>query len=122
MLAALTAVSAHAADVKVIDGDSLDYDGHRVEIWGIIAPMRGETCTTRAGGKWPCGERAFEQLAAAAGDESFSCEERETGFVLCRAGGMDVGRLLVKEGLVRSRQDYADVEARAREAGIGLWQ
>jgi endonuclease YncB( thermonuclease family) len=113
---------AGAADVTVVDGDSMIYDGRQVEIWGIIAPSRSETCTTLQNEKWDCGERAFAQLSAAASDPTFACEDKEPGFVVCHAGGLDVGLLLVKEGLVRARQGYKDVEARAREAGIGLWQ
>jgi len=116
------AAAASAADVTVTDGDSIVYEGRAVEIWGIIAPARQETCVTSQNERWDCGERAFAELSAAAADETFACEEKETGFVLCRAGGMDVGLLLVKEGLVRARQDYRNAEARAREAKIGLWQ
>lgn len=113
---------AGAAEVTILDGDSMVYDGGQVEIWGIIAPSRSEICTTTQNEKWRCGERAFAELAKAASDPTFACEDREPGFVTCRAGGLDIGLLLVKEGLVRARQDYKDVEARAREAGVGLWQ
>lgn len=113
---------ASAADIEVIDGDSLVYDGQKVEIWGIIAPARSETCVTSQGDKWPCGERAFEQLSEASADETFVCSQKEEGFVVCLAGGLDVGRLLVSEGLVRARQDYRDAEARAREDRLGLWE
>jgi endonuclease YncB( thermonuclease family) len=116
------AISAGAADVTVIDGDSMIYDGRSVEIWGIIAPPKSETCVTLQGEKWDCGERAFAELAGAALDATFACEDKEPGFVVCRAGGLDVALRLVKEGLVRARQDYKDVEARAREAKVGLWQ
>jgi endonuclease YncB( thermonuclease family) len=113
---------AGAADVAVVDGDTIIYDGHQVEIWGIIAPSRAETCVNSRNEKWACGERAFAELSAATSDETFACEEKQTGFVLCKAGGLDIGLLLVKEGLARSRQDYHDVEARAREAKVGLWE
>ncbi len=116
------ASGAHAADVSVIDGDTLLHNGVQVEIWGIIAPSKTETCTTSGGEKWPCGERAFEALSQAASDETFECETKEQGFVLCHAGGLDVGALLVKEGLVRARQDYRSIEARARDAKVGLWE
>lgn len=113
---------AHAADVTVIDGDTILYDGRQAEIWGVIAPAKGEMCTTTQGEKWPCGDRAAEQLSELAADATFVCEEKEPGFLLCRTGGLDVGLLLVKEGVVRARQDYRDAEARAREAGVGLWR
>jgi len=113
---------AAAADVTVVDGDSMIYDGRSLEVWGIIAPSKSETCVTTQGEKWPCGERAFTALSEAASDPTFACENKESGFVVCRAGGLDVGLLLVKEGLVRARQDYKDIEARAREAKVGLWQ
>lgn len=116
------APGADAADVTVIDGDSIVYDGRQVEIWGIIAPARSETCATTRNEKWACGERAFAELASAASDPTFACEDKEPGFVVCRAGGLDVGLLLVREGLVRARQDYRNAEARARDAGIGLWE
>jgi len=122
ILAVGTLTPAWAASAVITDGDSLDLDGKHVEIWGIIAPSKTETCTTQAGKSWPCGERAFEQLSTAAADETFACEAKEAGFVICRAGGLDVGMLLVKEGLARSRQDYKDVESRAREAKIGIWE
>lgn len=120
MLGSLT--SAWAASAVVTDGDSLELDGKHVEIWGIIAPSKSETCATSTGKSWPCGERAFDQLSQAAADASFACEEKEPGFVICRAGGLDIGMLLVKEGLARSRQDYKDVESRAREAKVGIWE
>ncbi|MEQ1942436.1 thermonuclease family protein [Mesorhizobium sp. VNQ89] len=116
------ATAGAAAEVTVIDGDTIVYDGRQAEIWGTIAPSRTEICTTSTNEKWPCGERAYEQLSELARDETFRCEEKEERFLLCRAGGLDVGLLMVKEGLVRARQDYHDVEARAREAKVGLWQ
>ena len=113
---------AWAVTAVVTYGDSLDLDGKHVEIWGIIAPSKSETCTTAAGKSWPCGERAFDQLSQAASDETFACVDKEPGFVVCHAGGMDIGLLLVKEGLARARQDYADAESRAKEAKIGIWE
>ncbi|MGB3502804.1 MAG: thermonuclease family protein [Mesorhizobium sp.] len=120
--AALFVAGAASAAVAVLDGDSLDIDGKRVELWGIIAPAKSETCRTSTGRDWACGQAVFDQLRVLSEDETFSCSEKETGFVVCSAGGLDVGRLLVKEGLARARQDYHDAEARAREAKIGLWE
>jgi endonuclease YncB( thermonuclease family) len=38
------------------------------------------------------------------------------------AGGLDVGRLMVREGLAHARQGYADAEAMARAAKVGIWE
>lgn len=105
-----------------IDGDSLMLDGKQVELWGVIAPEKSETCKTSSGTIWPCGQSALEQLQQLTADETFACTPKEPGFVICQAGGLDVARLLVKEGLVRARQDYHDAEARAREAKVGIWE
>jgi endonuclease YncB( thermonuclease family) len=120
VLLASTAVSFSAAEV--IDGDSLMLDGHKVELWGVVAPEKSEMCRTSSGQAWPCGQAALDQLQQLSADETFVCEPKEPGFVICRAAGFDVARLLVKEGLVRARQDYHDTEARAREAKVGIWE
>ncbi|MDP3898354.1 MAG: hypothetical protein Q8Q62_16925 [Mesorhizobium sp.] len=122
LAAFVAAAPANAATVEVTDGDSLIYDGVKAEIWGIIAPSRAETCTTMAGINWACGERVFAALSALAADETFACIQKEPGFVTCQAGGLDVGLLLVREGLARARQDYAGIEARAKEARVGIWE
>lgn len=118
----LAASSQALASTTVIDGDSLMLDGKQVELWGVIAPQKSETCTTTSGTSWACGQSAFDQLRQLAADETFACMPKEPGFVTCQAGGLDIARLLVKEGLVRARQDYHDTEARAREAKVGIWE
>lgn len=107
---------AQASDVSVA------VNGKTVRLWGIDAPAAGETCTTTAGKVWPCGARVRDQLRAVFTDEKPLCEEKPEGFVLCRASGLDVGLLLVKEGLAKSTGPYAEIEARARSAKVGLWE
>lgn len=113
---------AGAAEVTVLDGATLAYEGKVVRLWGVRAPEKVKTCTTSKGTNWPCGERAFRQLSAVAADATFSCRRKQADFVVCRAGLLDIGLLMVKEGLAYATQDYKDVEAGAREAGTGIWE
>lgn len=113
---------AHSADVSVVDGNSIKLNGQTVRLWGIAAPSLDETCTTRGGKIWPCGKRARDQLSEAVREDDPSCQNKEAGFVQCRVSGIDVGLLLVKEGLARSTGPYAEIEERARSAKTGIWE
>lgn len=121
-LALLASAGPALCASTAVDGDTLIIDGKQVELWGVIAPEKSETCKTSSGKSWPCGQSALEQLQQLAADETFVCAPKEPGFVICHAGGLDVALLLVKEGLVRARGDYHDQEARAREAKVGIWE
>ncbi|QUS37859.1 hypothetical protein RPMA_02535 [Tardiphaga alba] len=111
-----------AADVQVIDGGSLVLNGRTVRLWGIEAPPATEVCVTTSGRSWPCGQRAHAELRSALQDGVVVCQPKAPGFEVCRIAGLDVGALLVKEGLAKARDDYRELEARARQARVGLWE
>ncbi len=113
---------AAAADVQVIDGGTLVVDGRAVRLWGIEAPTAEQSCATSAGRSWPCGARVRDQLRSLVRDDEILCQPKAAGFELCRIAGLDIGALLVKEGLAKARGDYQDIEARARAARVGLWE
>lgn len=97
-------------------------NGKDNRLWGIDAPSLDETCTTAAGKVWRCGARVRDQLRALLTEEKPVCEAKADGAMLCRAAGLDIGLLLVKEGLAKSTGPYQDVEARARSAKVGMWE
>lgn len=70
---------------EVIDGDTLDIDSSRIQLFGIDAPENTQHCATARGGQWACGQaahRALEQMMAGRP-------------VTCRGQGLDdYGRLL----------------------------
>jgi len=113
---------AAAADIQVIDGGALVVDGRTVRLWGIETPTAAQTCVTTAGRSWPCGKRARDELRSVVQENVVVCQPKAPGFELCRVAGLDVGALLVKEGLARARGDYQELEARARSAHVGLWE
>ena len=72
LAAALLAVSpgpAASKDViqgvpKVVDGDTLDFSGTRVRLFGIDAPETKQSCTRSKGGDYLCGEASTDQIPA----------------------------------------------------------
>lgn len=113
---------SRGASAIVVDGGTLTVDGRTFGLWGIEAPTAGRTCRTAAGAEWACGDRAREELAAVVADTDVECEAKGEGVALCRAAGLDLGLLLVKEGLAWSRGGYDEIEGQAREARVGIWE
>jgi endonuclease YncB( thermonuclease family) len=110
------------AETRITDGATLVIDGKTVRLWGVEAPAPGRMCPASDGNDWPCGDRARDQLAAVAGEDEITCEPKGNGEAICRAAGLDLGMLMVKEGLAWSRGGYDAVEEQARDAKVGIWE
>lgn len=122
--------SARAGDVSVIDGDTIRIKTVTYRLYGVDAPEAAQRCNLPGGGQWACGARAMEQVRSVVADGDVACESRGVDAsgvtrAVCTVDGLDLGRLLVKEGLAWASRDgsadYADAEARARAAKVGVW-
>ncbi len=131
IVAMLIALPAFATEVHVIDGDTLRVDGATIRIYGIDAPEAGQSCRKPGGGTWQCGQAAIRALEGAVAEADVSCDDRGTDVYgrtlgVCKAAGLDLGRLMVKEGLAwafrKYSEDYVDAEDEARAAGVGVWE
>lgn len=112
-----------------IDGDTLDFGGGRVRLFGIDAPERTQTCQ-RASGAWECGADATALLASLVEGQRVNCEQRDTdrfgrAVAVCTAGGMDLSDAMARAGfavaLERFSTDYVAAVEQARAARIGVW-
>ena len=118
--------TAPAADIRVIDADTVDVDGVRWRLHGIDAPEARQTC--RAWGlTWNCGAAATDALRSRSA--GMSCEGGETDRYgrlvgVCSSGGEDLNAWLVTNGWAlayrRYADDYADEEEEARSNGRGI--
>ena len=106
------------AQVRVIDGDTVELAGTKFRLWAIDAPELKQTC---AG--WPAGALAKTALELMTNGREITCEPKSTDrygrtVALCRADGRDLGAAMVKLGMawafrVYSR-DYVEQEEFAR--------
>lgn len=125
-----TAAMEAKGPARVIDGDKIEIDGTRFRISGIDAPERGQNCTNAEGQTFDCGEVARRGLEAAIGGREVSCKAETIDHygrpvAACAAGGIDLGKTMVVQGLalpyVEYSSDYVPDGAAAKLAGTGLW-
>ena len=115
-----------AAQIRVIDADTVDIDGTRYRQFGIDAPEARQTC--RAWGRtWDCGAAATEALMSGAAGMSCSGSESDRyGRVIgvCSSGGEDLNAWLVANGWALAyrqyAEDYVSEEERARSNQQGI--
>ncbi|EKV27528.1 nuclease [Caenispirillum salinarum AK4] len=112
--------------VQVVDGRTLRIDGRTVQLAGVKTPVPGQQCE-RAGRLEPCGDQATAALAKIVdlSVKPLDCQPAasgEAGLVTCLVEGRDVAETLVKQGRAVATGDrYAQAEAQARTAELGLW-
>ncbi|MFT0859493.1 thermonuclease family protein [Ancylobacter sp. G4_0304] len=116
---------AITGSVRVADGDSLEVGGERIRLEGLDAPELHQSCGA-PGREWPCGRRAREALQKLVDAGEVSCrpvdEDRYGRAVaICEAGGRDLGRAMVAQGLAISLGAYGAEEREARASQRGIW-
>ena len=114
---------------RVVDGDTLDFGGERVRLFGIDAPELAQTCT-RNGQTWACGADAKALLQALAANKRVSCTQRDRDkygrmVATCVVGRMDLSDAIARAGfavaLDQFSADYVPAAEAAKTARIGLW-
>jgi endonuclease YncB( thermonuclease family) len=125
VLAASLATGPVPANAQaVLDGGTIVLEGRDVRLWGIDAPDLDEAC-----GGWAAGRLAAAALQKLIGNRSIVCQARGLDhqgriFGKCRAGGVDLGATMVREGwawaLVEYSRDYVEQEAQAKTENLGV--
>ena len=118
-------MSAEAAGVTVVDGETLRLGTQVVRLRGVDAPSRLDLCR----GGHNCGGAAAAALAALVRDRRVECrltsrDRQGRPLGTCEANGADLSRAIVASGWARAgtgAPDLADLELHARQRGKGLW-
>lgn len=121
--------SALAAEVRVVDGDTLRLGDRTLRLAKIDAPERGQSCTDQAGRWFDCGAAAAEALSRLVNGRSVVClvsgrDRFGRGLGVCTAGGVQLNGGLVSAGWALAYNDDAEMlplEQDARRAARGLW-
>lgn len=115
---------------RVVDGDTLDFSGTRVRLFGIDAPETKQSCKAGKGGEYLCGEKSKEALLSKVGKGKVECEQKNRdkyGRVVgvCSLNGEDLNGWMVEQGFaVAYRQyskNYVPLEDAAKAAKRGIW-
>lgn len=106
---------------------NFDAMGYRLAIAGTEGIGPDENCTTGSI-VWPCGTRARTAVRMWLRGRALTCRpppknKDAVALVECSLGKQDVGAWLVSNGWARAVPDgpYVEAEAKAREAGIGIF-
>ncbi|SUE43520.1 thermonuclease family protein [Roseomonas gilardii] len=120
-------LQADPTDIHVVDGETLRLQGQVVRLEGLQAPSRGETCADTAGQGFDCGVAAADRLAHLVANHALVCELHgqdmfRRPLAICEANGKVLNAMLVSSGwALASSGNFSEAEARARQAGRGLW-
>ncbi|HEX4259970.1 MAG TPA: thermonuclease family protein [Acetobacteraceae bacterium] len=122
-----SALSAPAAEISVIGGDTLRLRGSVIRLAGLVAPQRGEAC--RIAPVVDCGRAAAAALAALVRGRGIVCalhgaDRLGRPFAHCRAAGRDLNRAIVLAGWARTSGAWPALrraEVEARTAHRGTW-
>lgn len=117
--------------VNVISGDTLEFDGHYLRLYGVDAPENNQSCADASGRSYNCGRQAAAWLSSWLQDNVLECrimqqDERGNIIGVCSLGPYDIGAALVNAGWAVAYPAHTDIympyQQQASENKRGLWQ
>lgn len=139
LIGAATATAPLPADAEtlrgtatVIDGQTLEIQGRRFALAGVLAPPLAMACTTKREKSYPCGELARQALADIVGGNQIVCTVAASPQpggpteALCQIGPFSLNEMMIASGRVLARpgvsERYQKAARSARLLGEGLWK
>lgn len=109
----------------LIDGDSLRIDGIEMRLSGIDAPEIRQFCTKQKQ-KRPCGQESLRNLKRLTAGGEVICtgwqhDRYNRLLVKCLSNGVELNRMMVRDGWAVGYGDYQSEEATAKTGKQGIW-
>ncbi len=113
-----------------LSGDTLTVSGTSIRLYGIAAPLAGQTCETRYGKSYDCYRRSTDVLQVLIGGLDVVCtvttkDRNGQKIGVCRAGGSDLAGAIVSRGWAfayrRLTPAYIGNETFAESRRLGIW-
>jgi endonuclease YncB( thermonuclease family) len=124
--------TALAQDVRILDADTIEWQGHQYRLDGVDAPETAQKCLTTDGTPWMCGQAATAALVAFVATKTVTCKHvgtdqkynRRVG--QCFADGDSIEHWLIREGwaidyVAYSHGRFAASELDATQNRRGIW-
>lgn len=123
-------VNSEAAQVKVIDGDSLLVDDTEMRLEGIDAPEYSQICYDTNKKEYSCGQKAMDYMKTLVGPgikcKKITIDRYKRVVAVCKVKGKDINKQMVEAGWAvaynRYSHDYEEAEAEAKQNKRGIWQ
>lgn len=130
LLSLLLITSPCLAEVRVVDGDSLEINNTRIRIDGIDAPEFFQTCQDANGKNYDCGQEAKQHLQDLIGEHKVDCnclpkpDRYNRQICECFADETSLNRQMVADGYARvyRSEKYVADEENAEHEHLGIWQ
>ena len=123
-----TEIIALKNNIKVIDGDSLEINEHRIRLTGIDAPEFLQTCKDSSNKKYKCGIKSTEFLKNLIKDQVVTCQSHGKDqynrlLCTCYIGNTNLNQEMVKNGHAIPYLDatYNKDEEFAKHYKLGIW-
>jgi endonuclease YncB( thermonuclease family) len=124
--------TAVAQDLRVVDADTIEWQGHHYRLDGIDAPETAQKCLSTDGQLWMCGTAATAALAAFMAGKTITCQhvgsDRKYGRRVgqCFADGVSIEHWLVRQGWAIEYKAHSDGRFAASERDAaqnrrGIW-
>lgn len=121
--------STASAQYKVVDGDSLEYEGKQIRLQGIDAPEFTQICMDANHKKYECGQEATKFLQKMIENSQVDCvceqkDKYKRDLCECFANGVSINRKMVANGhaMAYKTEKYVPEQQAAQNKKIGIWQ